>query len=277
MESETMNSKPEAKYLLMPAASATGRDYLLERLLANQGTVAKMLGKKEINIGVMVKTTDRTSRQTELTKKCVTSEEFTSGLNNGKIVASYTLESNGKRYGYDVEHLKPSDIYDVLVADASVYQIPGLKKCLGEKMYVAGMIATRSYREENLRARGSEDEEQIIKRLNLGDAHTAILLIMDGKINQLKDFIHPDLAQAIEKLFKQRLNNEDSSEIEKFISDFSGSDNVVSILKELTTETEKFIDELVILTDEHRITPDMPVVDTLFFKTGVNMIKNSIK
>lgn len=273
-----MNKNSEMKYLLMPAASATGRDFLLERLLDNPEVIAKTVGKDTIRIGVMVKTTDRESRTTELTKRCVSCDEFTGGLTDGSIVASYTLESNGKRYGYHQKDFTPADEFDVLVADASVYQIPSLKKHLGDKMYVAGMIATRQYREENLRARGSENEEQILKRLNLGDAHTAILLIMGGKIENIEEYIHTDLAKAIRVIFGGVNEENNSSSAEFFIKDFSGSDNVVTILKELATKkTDKFIDELVVLGQEHHITPEMPVVDTLFFKTGVDMIKNSLK
>jgi ribose 1,5-bisphosphokinase PhnN len=273
-----MSTNQEMKYLLMPAASATGRDFLLERLLDNPEVVAKMIGRESVKVGVMVKTTDRESRTTELTKRCVSCDQFTEGLVSGDIVASYTLESNGKRYGYHQNDFTPSDEFDVIVADASVYQIPDLKKHLGDKMYVAGMIATRQYREDNLRARGSENEDQIQKRLNLGDAHTAMLLIMDGKIDKIDDFVHNDLAKAIKDLFKFVAEGIDSSSAESSIRDFSGSDNVVNILKELATEkTEKFIDELVVLGQEHRITPEMPVTETLFFKTGVDMIKNSLE
>ena len=54
---------------------------------------------RPLNIGILTKITDRVSRSTELTKKCVTDDEFTAELAAGNIIASYTLESNGKRYG----------------------------------------------------------------------------------------------------------------------------------------------------------------------------------
>jgi ribose 1,5-bisphosphokinase PhnN len=98
-------------------------------------------GRENIKIGVMRKITDRPSRTTEVTKKCVTENEFSQCLANGEIIASYTLESNGKRYGYHKEDINPEGDYDIVVADISVYQIPEMKAAIKDKLYVAGIIA----------------------------------------------------------------------------------------------------------------------------------------
>jgi ribose 1,5-bisphosphokinase PhnN len=269
----------QVRYLLMPAASATGRDFLLEQLLKHPEVVAQMMGRESVSIGVMMKTTDRTSREKELTKRCVTSDEFSQGLANGEIVASYVLESNGKRYGYHKGDFVPQGGFDVLVADASVYQIPELKSHLGDVMHISGMVATRLYREENLRARGSENESQIQARLNLGDAHTAILLIMDGKIEEVDKYVHPDLAKAVQAMF-DNTDDKNATFAELLVKYFTGSENVVSILKDLAVkkkaELNKLVDELVALGQDHRITPEMDVTQTLFFKTGVEMLQKAL-
>ncbi|HPN80941.1 MAG TPA: hypothetical protein PK412_00085 [bacterium] len=123
----------EKPILLIPGASATGRDYLLDKILEEQALreVCRRLGRDNLNVKIVVKTTDRPGRPgvVEVTKKCISPEEFDQGLASGDIFAHYVLESNGSRYGYTANAFDVADA-DLLVADASIYQVAQLKSGL---------------------------------------------------------------------------------------------------------------------------------------------------
>jgi hypothetical protein len=133
-----------------------------------------------------------------------------------------------------------------------------------------------------LRARGSETEEELLKRLNLGDAHVALILIMSGRAGEMKDFIEPKLAEAITTFMDKTKKGEDVSAEASFIKDFTKSENVVTTISELaktdTTESNGLIDKVVTFDEKHRIASGdtTPVTETLFFKEGVSMIKDAL-
>ena len=266
--------------LLLPGASATGRDFLLEKLLGNLDILGSRIGLgRPLCMEVARKTTTRPSRQVELLKKCVTHEEFLCGLDSGEIIAPYILESNGHRYGYERDVFKNNSA-DILVADASVYQVPHLKKEFGEDIYAAAMIATRDYREKNLKARGSENPEEMEQRLNLGDAHVAIAILMTGRKDiDYREYIHPDLANWVSSLIE---NERDASkrelvaDIENAIEKFTRSQNIVSAIRNLV-KSQPCMDDLIILTDDHRIDPELPIVKTKFFDLGVSLVADALK
>lgn len=268
------------KILLMPGPSAAGRDFLLEQLLRNPDVVTERIGNtKPVKIAIVVKTTDRPARTTELTKKSISEEEFTAELERGEIIADYVLESNGKRYGYRIDAFNPQEAdVDVMVADASVYQVPEIKGKLGDRVHTAAMIASRDYREKNLRKRGSENEEEIVTRLNLGDAHVALLMMMSGDPNvTYHGFIHPELAGFLDELREKVKAGEDTSEVEQKIEAFSRSRNVVDIALELVREPKQYIDHMAILGEEHRADdPNVDITTTKFFDLGVEMIRRAL-
>lgn len=270
-----MNQKPPI--LLIPGPSAAGRDYLIEKLIENADIVGATLGLgRAIKIGIAKKTTDRPSRNVDLLKNCITEEEFTQGLKDGRIIADYTLESNGKRYGYEVDAFDLEGV-DLVVSDASVYQIPNLKKILGDRLHVRAMIASRDYRHENFKARGSEQEDEIKNRLNLGDAHVAIAMMMFGR-DDYEAFISESLANNIRALVGgiQEGKNKELGGLEKLIEEEVRSSNVPSILKLLANDHGPWVDELIILGDQHRVSPDDYVPRTEFFLLGADVVGRTL-
>lgn len=266
------------RILLLPGASATGRDYLLEKLLGNPEVVGVRLGlDRPVRVKVARKTTTRPSRTVELLKRCVEAEEFAKGESAGEIIASYVLESNGHKYGYHRDDLQPDEEADLLVTDASVYQIPQLKQVYGNRVHAAAMVASREYREFNLRARGSESEEEIINRLNLGDGHVAIAMLMAGR-EDFATLINDALAVMITTLLHAVRSGQENRDIEVAIADFTRSQNVVTILKELATYAgEPLMDSLLVLDETHRTNAETPVVETKFFDAGVDLIRQALE
>src|SRR5688572_8983282 len=103
VDTQTYKSMEEPVICLLPGASATGRDFLLEQLLKHTDVVGERIGLgKPVAIHIVKKTTTRAARPgvPELLKICVTPDTFSQGLREGQIVAPYTLESNGHQYGY---------------------------------------------------------------------------------------------------------------------------------------------------------------------------------
>ncbi|MDD4289998.1 MAG: hypothetical protein PHH83_01840 [Patescibacteria group bacterium] len=259
----------------MPEASATGRDYLLEQLLKNQDFINGFFGR-DLRLKIATKITDRESRTVELTKRCISQEEFDELLNIGKIIASYILESNGKRYGYQPDAFESEENVDLLVADAGLYQLEELKNLLKERVYVATMIASREYRRKNLEASGSESPEEVNKRLNLGDAHVALAILMNGG-RDYSEFVEEYFANLISSLISGLNIGINTENIEKAIEDFTGSPNIAGLIKNLVQgEEKKLVDELLILDEKHRISSDMNVVETEFFKLGLEILKNAL-
>lgn len=267
---------------LLPGASATGRDFLLEQLIAHSETVGNQLGLgRPLNIHVVKKTTTRPSRSTELLKICVGEDEFKKGLAKREIIAAYTLESNGHLYGYHRSSFDaPHDGVDLMISDASVYQIPELKQEFGDRIFTSAMIASRQYREANLRSRASESEEEIINRLNLGDGHVAIAIMMaEDQGVSYHDFVPPGFAQMITDLTKGVLKRTDTTKVEREIESYTRSKTVVKVIKQLAKRPAKYIDHLAVLRDEHRVAPSAttPMPKTAFFAMGVNVLQNALK
>lgn len=243
----------EKFYLNMPGPSGVGRDFILESLLKNP--------PGGLDIKVLPKVTTRESRTTELTKRPISEQEFDSLLSDGKIIASYVLESNGKRYGYEINTFDiPGDI---IVADASVYQTPELKKKFGDNLYSIAVVAPREYREKNIRSRISkgesqESEEEVIARLNLGDAHVVLLTLMAGQ--PYKNLVDKEFAANIDVFMKH-----DDSKIE-LIEKFCDSKNVVNLLTELRDkENQKLIEDIFVCSEKYRIPRGENVVGSLLW------------
>lgn len=262
--------KHQPVILLVPGPSAAGRDFLVDKLINKADIVGKMLGiHRPVRIKVAKKITDRPSRSVDLLKRCVSEQEFTEGLAKGEIFADYVLESNGKRYGYTTDAFDIEDA-DLVVTDVSVYQIPEVKKRFGSRVRVEAMIASRDYRYANLAARGSENPQEVEDRLNLGDAHVALMMLMNRDRN-LRGLIHVELADLIEQFLTAKDAGQDTSEFETKIEAFSKSKNVVKMLGQLSTDTNDYIDFPLMLTDGHRLASADDFVNSLFFSTGVLM------
>jgi len=263
---------------LLPGASATGRDFLLEKLLAHTDVIGSRLSfDRPLRIIIAKKTTTRPSRGVDLLKNCVSREDFESGRTRGEIIAPYILESNSELYGYHIDAFQQSDA-DMLIADASVYQMSELASRFGDRVYSASMIATRAYRETNLRTRGSEKEEEITDRLNLGDAHVAIAIMMSRKSGlSYRDFIDPTLADLFDSLITHAEADEKSVRTSQLIADFTKSKNVTAIVQNLARSDAPCIDELIVLTDLHRIAGETDITSTAFFDLGVSILKNALK
>lgn len=275
-------SKGGPMIYLLPGASATGRDFLLEQLLNHKEVVGNKLGlERPIDIHVIKKTTTRPSRPetVEVLKICVSQDEFSRGLKNGAIIAPYTLESNGHHYGYHRSSFNPeTNGSDVMISDASVYQIPHIKNEFGKKVYAAAMIATRKYREDNFLSRGSEKKEEIIDRLNLGDAHVVIAVLMHGKPGvSYADFVPAHFASMVDTLVSKAKANQDTTQAEKDIEQYSKSKTVATMIKNLAKDPSRYVDELVVLTNDHRISSGAAITETEFFNLGVNMLKNVVR
>lgn len=257
------------KTLLIPGPSAVGRDFLLDLLLQFPHEIGATLDLgRPITMGVAKKTTDRVSRKTETLKECIPPDEFSSELAQNKILAVYTLESNGCRYGYRPDAFESDDV-DILIGDASVYQLPELKNVLGNDVTIFGMIGSRENREKKLRGRKTETEEEIIKRLNLGDAHVALLLLMQDKENTevLSDFVHEDLANDIHQFLS----------LAKKIETFCGSQNVPRLIIEVSTTNNAILDGMLIQDETTLIAPDEPHKEkTVLFGQGVEALKKAL-
>jgi ribose 1,5-bisphosphokinase PhnN len=270
------NMKP---VLLVPGASATGRDFLLELLSRESKVLAERVGKKSVQIAVAPKTTDRPARgAADATKICIPAEAFTDLLESGEVFAHYVLESNGHRYGYKEGAFDVDPKAEVTVSDASVYQIPALKVRLGERVHTAAMIATRPYREENLTSRGSESPEEVLDRLNLGDAHVALLIMMGGDPTvSYADFIDPAIAALIRGIVLATRDGKERKDLEAALKAICGSDTVIKMVKELATDHHRYVDSLVILGDRHRVEDgSIPMIETPFFEEGVKMIRAAL-
>lgn len=281
VENNSQNLRRSPMILFMPGASATGRDFLLEQLLANPDVVGQRLGLGgPIKIGVVKKTTTRPPRATvaEMLKICVDDDTFQQGLNEGQIIAPYVLESNGYKYGYHRSSFETAEDADVLVSDASVYQVPALKQELGSRVYTAAMIATRQYREENLMSRGSENPQEMTDRLNLGDAHVVLAILMNGDSSvSYYDFVPADFAGSVSNLISAVRENASTAQFDQEIEKYSRSKEVVSMIKILAGKSAtKHMDELVILGPEHRVTGTAVPTETKFFDLGIRMLKNTL-
>ena len=239
METE---KQPVAKRVMnFPGPSAVGRDFMLEKLLEKQESLESELNRL-INLKVAIKTTDRPARSIELTKKSISEEEFTKLVEEGEIFAPYVLESNGKRYGYEPDSFAGEE-NDILLADASVYRTLDLKEELGHNLYSVAVVGSRDYRENNIRDRikagkSNESEEEINARLNLGDAHVALLALMAKK--PFDGLVDESFKKAVDSFLSTKGQDKESRE---FILNFSGSENVISLLEKISNIDVKAIDE----------------------------------
>ena len=263
--------------LLLPGASATGRDFLLEQILGNPQVVGERLGLgRPVKIGVVKKTTTRPSRSIEFLKICVDDQTFKQGIDAGLILAPYVLESNGHWYGYHRSSFDSAEESDVLVSDASVYQIPALKQEFGAQLFTSAMIATRQYRYENLLARGSENQEEMTDRLNLGDAHVVLAILMANEPGvDYHDFVPAEFANMVDGLIAGTKNQIDT-QFEQTIEAYSKSRAVVDMIKQFAKAPAKYVDHLAILGDEHRLPAGIPVTETKFFGLGVDILQKVI-
>lgn len=266
--------------LLLPGASATGRDFLLEKLMENPDIVGEQLGLGQpIKIGLVRKTTTRPSRMVnDFLKICVDEQSFKKGLAAGEIIAPYVLESNGHNYGYHKASFQQEGGADVLVSDASVYQIPVLKQEFGQGLFTSAMIATRQYRHDNLMSRGSENENEMIDRLNLGDAHVVLAILMSGQSGvDYHDFVPADFAAMVDGLISATKGDSNTSSFEQQIEDYSRSRTVVDMIKKLALDPAQYVDHLAILDDGHRLPSGTPVTQTKFFSLGIDILRKVIK
>lgn len=255
----------------MPGPSAVGRDFIIESLLENTGTLKEELGLDKLTISVLPKVTTRESRTIELTKKPISETEFDVLLKNNQITAPYILESNGKRYGYEITAFDTPG--DILIADASVYQTPELKNKLGDSLYSLAVVSSREYREKNIKERitsgkSNESEEEVIARLNLGDAHVALLMLMAGKLYE--GLIKENLYSSIDAFMKG-----DDSKSET-IRNFCNSSNVVDLLAQLRQNPKILIEDVLIRNDKYHVPKGQSVIGSLLWKDVVADLKKAI-
>lgn len=255
----------------MPGPSAVGRDFIIESLLENIGPLNEELGFDELKISVLPKVTTRESRTVELTKKPISEVEFDALLKSEKIIAPYILESNGKRYGYEITAFDTPG--DILIADASVYQTPELKNRLGDNLYSLAVVSSREYREKNIRERiasgkSNESEEEVVARLNLGDAHVALLMLMAGK--SCEGLINKDFYLDIDTFMKG-----DNSKSE-LIRNFCNSQNVVDLLIQLRQNPLVLIEDVLIRDAKYHVPKGESVVGSLLWKDVVTDLKKAI-
>ena len=245
--------------ILLPGPAGAGRDFLINLIISNADVLHQKYGEP-IKMGIAQKITDRPSRgENDALKKCVTTEEFMRGVEAGLIIAPYVLESNGKNYGYEVDAFD-KDGFDVLFADASVYQIPALRKQFGPRANIVAMINSRTDRESNMVRRGTEKPEEIVNRLNLGDGHVALLCKM-AKV-PYQELIHPDLHAHLE-----------NGEHEK-VTSFTRSESVHKIYRDI--DGDGIIDQVWYITDEYRVNDGDDPVKTRFFEKGVEIVIGSL-
>ncbi len=263
------------KIMNFPGPSAVGRDFMLEKLIEKQSDLEKDLGES-FNLKVAIKTTDRPARNIELTKKSISQEQFYEMKEKGEIFASYILESNGKNYGYEVSAFDGGG-KDVLLADASVYQTLDLKEKLGESLYSVAVVASRDYREKNIRQRiesgnSSESEEEIKARLNLGDAHVVLLALMAQE--PYSNLVDSSFESAVNRFISSK--GEDI-EAEKFIKNFSNSENVVSMLRRLINTESKVVEEFFVRGDFDRLPDGQPFSGSHLQETLHKIFKKALQ
>jgi len=153
-----------------------------------------------------------------------------------------------------------------------------LKKQFGERVHAAAIIADREFRRGNLLFRGSENPEEVEKRLNLGDAHVALSGMLSGDSTiGYREFIDPSLADLIDCLIAETKVGVDTTATEALIEKFTGSQNVCQIIKQLATNPVKAIDDLVIRRQEELADFNAPIAGTPLFKQGIRMIAAALK
>lgn len=261
----------ERVILNMPGPSAVGRDFIIESVIGNVVPLKQDLGISTLDVSVLPKVTTRESRTVELTKKPISEEQFDILLKEGGITAPYVLESNGKRYGYEVTAFDiPGDI---LIADASVYQTPALKDKLGDSLYSIAVVSSREYRERNIRERiasgkSSESEEEVAARLNLGDAHVALLMLMAGKSYQ--GLIDDEFAANVDAFMKK-----DDSKAE-LIRNFCNSQNVVDLLANLRNSPRILIEDVLVRDQRYHVPKGEPVVGSLLWNEVVQDLRRAV-
>ena len=258
-------------FLNMPGPSAVGRDFIIESLLDNIGPLRDELNLSELNISVLPKVTTRESRSAELTKRPISETEFDTLLKSNQITAPYILESNGKRYGYEITAFDTPG--DILIADASVYQTPELKNKLGNNLYSLAVVSSREYREKNITERiasgkSNESQEEVVARLNLGDAHVALLMLMAGK--SFKGLVDEQFYSDIIEF-----NNGDNSKSEA-IKGFCNSQNVIDLLTELRQNPKILIEDVLVRDENYHVPKGEPVVGSLLWRDVVAYLKKAI-
>lgn len=289
--SESYRSKP--RILAFMGASGSGKDLAIDFLTSVPGRqrVSKKLELSEpVSIRVISKVTDRPPRDVEVTKSPISEEDFTNLKNSGQLMGEYQLNSNGHRYAYKIDDFSQLNNEEFLVAEPSVLHILELKERFGDQIHCTFLTSTRGYRERLLNKRLSESPKEIEKRLDEGDSHTYIALLLAGKSPEFIDqFVSPEISASFKKLLS---SSPQSWESQGYLNDLRAKigseivdilENVIThrgtVVEELITidKFQTFIDDIVILED--KFITDQPYEAGLFSEaivdTATRMLLNS--
>jgi isopentenyl-diphosphate delta-isomerase len=187
------------KILGFAGPSGSGKDVALQILQSDAnrlqlGFYLNFDPGESINVRVVPKITTRPARVKEVSKIPVTPEEFDKYLAQNELVGVYTLFSNGQRYAYRKADFERQGNEDLLLAEPSILHFRELKRVYGDRIHLTFLAARRDYREKLLHLRQSEQESEIIKRLNEGDGQTLLALVMMKKEdNYIAEFISQEI------------------------------------------------------------------------------------
>lgn len=262
---ECFASKP--RILAFMGASGSGKDLAIEILTSLPGrrSVAQKLELSEpVSIRVVPKLTDRPPRKSEVSKIPISPEEFTQFKERGQLIGEYELRSNGCRYAYRIDDLVQTCKEQFLVAEPSILHILELKHKFGDQIHCTFLTSSREYREQLLRRRGSESEEEIKKRLDEGDGQTFVALLLAGKpVDFIEQFVAPDISQNFQTLINSDPQTWETEGKLTALREKVGAE-LVDILEGAIANKGKVVDELINIDRFKTFIDDIVILDDKF-------------
>lgn len=262
---ECFSSKP--RILAFMGASGSGKDLAIEILTSLPGrrSVAQKLEMSEpVSIRVVPKLTDRPPRKSEVSKIPISAEEFTQFKESGQLIGEYELRSNGCRYAYRIDDLVQTCHEQFLVAEPSILHILELKKKFGDQIHCTFLTSSRDYREQLLRKRGSESDEEIKKRLDEGDGQTFVALLLAGKpIDFIEQFVAPDISENFQTLINTDPQTWETDGKLSILREKVGPE-LVDILEGAIANKGKVVDELINIDRFKTFIDDIVILDDKF-------------
>lgn len=193
----------------------TGKSYVMNLISENSEEISEQLDLgRSLIVNIAKKSTSRPNRgEDDVWKESgVSEEEFlnTEGVvrEGENFVGIYKLANNNSYYGYRPKAFEQSA--DILVAEPSIHHLTTIKSKLGGKLFMVCLVANRQYREDRMNGRGTEDLDQVKKRLDEGDIQLFLLdRLTEGLEKPLEELIDPDLYEALKEVEKTK-DDEDS-------------------------------------------------------------------
>ncbi len=250
-KTETLSDKFEGKVFGVLGAPGAGKTYVMSIIEEASDFIGERLNiNRPIMITVVKKSTTRESRGDDdrLKEAGVDPSEFT----EEKMIGIYTLSNNGQQYGYRRNSFEVKA--HLSIAEPSIHHLKDIRDYLGSRLFTISLIASRSYRNDRLNGRGTEDVEQVNKRLNEGDLQIYMLnKIVGGLKTHPRDLMDKTLHDLLEQL--ESTNFEDTSKLEALVG--SQASEFVDVLKRLEKDPS-LIHHIVYLDESYLSTPENP-------------------